>query len=102
MKFHIDKEKYIDSGLVSEKEHPTFPLLIYNYTPVCQFSKAWDEVTKMCRGLIVHKETREIIARPFPKFFNYEEHIQNGDTLPDETPNVARKRFRGRRCREGY
>lgn len=54
MKFIIDKEKYIDTKLVDEKEHPFLPLLIYNYTPECQFSKSWDEVTMMCRGLIVH------------------------------------------------
>lgn len=91
MKFIIDKEKYIDSGLVTEKEHPEFPLLIYNYTPQCQFSRSWDEVTLMCRGLIVHKDTREIIARGFNKFFNYEEHMANGDKLPNEIPNVYAK-----------
>lgn len=91
MKFNIDKEKYIDSGLVTEREHPTFPLVIYNYTPECQFSKAWDEITLQCRGLIVHKETREIIARPFPKFFNYEEHIAFNMPIPNEIPNVYDK-----------
>jgi RNA ligase len=91
MKFHIDK-KYIDEDLVTEREHPTEPYLIYNYTPKCQFSKAWDEVTMQCRGLIVHKDTREIIARPFPKFFNYEEHIEKGHKMPDEIPAVYDKR----------
>lgn len=75
MQFFIDKEKYLDTGLVDEKTHPTARLLLYNYTPVCQFSRAWDAVTKMCRGLIVHADTREIVARPFGKFFNYEEHV---------------------------
>lgn len=63
MKFIIDHKKYIDSGLLAEKEHPTLPLLIYNYTQDCQFSRAWDEVTLMCRGLIVNKDTREIVMR---------------------------------------
>lgn len=90
MKFIIDKEKYIDSGLINEQSHPTLPLLIYNYSQQCQFSKAWDDVTKMCRGLIVHKDTREIVARPFPKFFNYEEHILT-QKIPDEKPYVLEK-----------
>lgn len=95
MKFFIDS-KYIEEGLISEKEHPSEPYLIYNYTQKCQFAKAWDETTKQCRGLIVHKETREIIARPFSKFFNYEEHVMEGSTLPKipegEIPEVYDKR----------
>ncbi len=94
MKFHID-QKYIDEGLITEKEHPSEPFLIYNYTQKCQFARAWDEVTVQCRGLIVHKETREIIARPFKKFFNYEEHIEEESKLPkipNEKPFVFDKR----------
>jgi len=91
MIFTIDREKYIDSGLVSEKEHPTLPLLLYNYTQECQFGKKWDDVTRMCRGLIVHKDTKEIVAYPFVKFFNYEEHIANGDVIPSEIPVVYPK-----------
>lgn len=91
MQFHIDR-KYIEEGLVTERSHPTEPYLIYNYTPVCQFSKSWDEITMQCRGLIVHKDTGEVIARPFPKFFNYEEHISKGGTIPNENPKVYDKR----------
>lgn len=91
MKFIIDREKYIDTGLIDERFHTEFPLVLYNYSQKCQFSKTWDEVTKMCRGLIVHKDTREIIARPFSKFFNYEEHVEKGDVFPNETPNVYTK-----------
>lgn len=91
MEFVIDREKYIDGGLVNEIEHPTLPLLLYNYTQKCQFGKQWDEITRMCRGLIVEKDTYEIVARPFVKFFNWEEHITNGEKIPDETPLVYPK-----------
>lgn len=91
MKFIIDREKYIDSGLVNEQFHPEFPLVIYNYSQKCQFSKAWDEVTMMCRGLIVNKDTYEIVARPFTKFFNYEEHLALGLPVPSEEPIAIRK-----------
>lgn len=90
MKIEIP-QKYIDDGLVTERVHPTEPYLIYNYTPHCQFSKSWDDITIMCRGLIVHKDTKELVARPFKKFFNYEEHIGKGESMPDEIPKVYSK-----------
>ncbi len=92
MKIEIDKEKYLDSGLISVNKHPTEPYLIYNYTPHCQFNKAWDEITMQCRGLIVHQDTGEIIARPFKKFFNYEEFVQTDLSIPKSVPEVYDKR----------
>lgn len=83
---------YIDIKLVSEQEHPENPdLRIFNYTQHCQFEKEWNPVTKQCRGFIMNVVTGEIIARPFPKFFNYEEHVANGDMIPGETPDVYTK-----------
>lgn len=61
--------EYVDKGLVSEQKHPTGDLYIFNYTHSCQFEGAWDEVTKMCRGLITDG-TGKVVARPFNKFFN--------------------------------
>ncbi len=91
MKYDIIKP-YIEKGLVSEQAHPEKPSLrIFNYTQECQFSRAWDEVTRQCRGLIMDIETGEIIARPFEKFFNYGEHVANGWEIPDETPIVTEK-----------
>lgn len=54
---------------ITERKHPTLDLLIWNYSQRCQFAKAWDEYTKMARGLITDLEGN-IIARPFGKFFN--------------------------------
>jgi RNA ligase len=36
-------------------------------------------------------ETGEILARPFPKFFNYGEHIGKNMPIPDEVPQVFDK-----------
>lgn len=54
---------------INEQRHPEFPLILWNYSQRCQFDGAWDEYTKMCRGLITDLEGN-IVARPFPKFFN--------------------------------
>lgn len=47
-------------------------LTLYNYTPQAQWSKHWNEATTMCRGLILDPDGN-IVARPFPKFFNWGE-----------------------------
>lgn len=83
---------YIEKKLISEQPHPDYPnIRIFNYTQHCQFEGAWDEVTKQCRGLILNVETGEIIARPFPKFFNYGEYISKGWTIPNGIPKITEK-----------
>lgn len=72
--FDLDAlEKAIADGNVRVQTHPDdADLRIYNYTEQAQWSRTWDEVTTQCRGLIVRGD--EVIARPWPKFFNYGEH----------------------------
>lgn len=88
-----DKIKpYLEKGLVSEQAHPEdSDVRIFNYTQVCQFEQAWDEVTRHCRGLIMNVKTGDVLARPFPKFFNYAEHISKNIPIPTETPLVCEK-----------
>lgn len=79
---------YIDKGLIKETIHPDYPeLAIYNYTPECQFSRAWDETTLAARGMILNRHTGEVIAKPWPKFFNLSEH----DTIPSGPAFVREK-----------
>lgn len=68
-----DYQACVDDGLVSVRRHPRFPYLIHNYTPRCVWEGQWNEVTLTCRGLITHAESGEVVARPFRKFFNYEQ-----------------------------
>ena len=63
----------IEAGYVKVQEHPSLPLVIYNYTERCQWERAWTHVTRQCRGLIADASGR-VLARPFAKFFNYGEH----------------------------
>lgn len=70
--FDFDKlSKHLREGMVRQQHHPDYPLTILNYTEQCQFTRAWDDVTVECRGLIYDTETHEVVARPFRKFFNY-------------------------------
>lgn len=61
----------INDGYIRTQVHPEFPYTILNYTEKAQYDNHWTEATLACRGLIVNHETDEIVARPFPKFFNY-------------------------------
>lgn len=61
-----------EAGFVRFQTHPRLPYRIYNYTERCAYARAWDDVTRACRGLIVDEDWT-ILARPFPKFFNYGE-----------------------------
>ncbi len=75
--FSLDKlQEMIDGGFVAVKDNPVLGLKILDYTSACQYAKKWNEVTLNCRGLIVDNDFN-IVARPFPKFFNIEEHSRS-------------------------
>ncbi|WP_306210931.1 RNA ligase [Actinoplanes sp. RD1] len=63
----------VRTGLVRTQRHPSRPYVIHNYTEACQYAGAWTRTTLACRGLITHAGTGEVLARPFPKFFNVSE-----------------------------
>lgn len=87
-----DIKPYIEKKLISEDIHPEDQnVRIFNYTQKCQFDKVWDEITKQCRGLIMNIKTGEVLARPFPKFYNYQEHVANGWDIPDGMPQITEK-----------
>lgn len=60
----------LDEGLISKKE--SNGLSIFKYTFETTKKGAWNAVTIASRGLIVDNEGY-IVARPFSKFFEYEE-----------------------------
>lgn len=72
----------IDAGHITRRTHPTLPLSIYTYTRAAQYERAWNAATLRCRGLIVDDKTGEIVAWPFPKFFNVAEHTYGNDYAP--------------------
>lgn len=73
--------EYVSKGLIVGQKHPTLPLAIFNYSRECQYQGMWDDFTLNCRGLILDKDGN-VVAKGFPKFFNYEEHIAEGSKLP--------------------
>ncbi len=63
----------VEQKFVTVQKHPEADLYIYNYSPLVQYQRLWNDITLMTRGLILDKKG-QIIARPFKKFFNLEEH----------------------------
>jgi RNA ligase len=67
----------IADGHINVQKHPDLDIYIYNYSKVAQFVwrtiKDWPETAKICRGLIADADGY-VLARPFAKFFNMEQH----------------------------
>lgn len=81
--------------MVRVQYHPSAPLAIANYTQVAQFTpEKWNYITDLCRGLIWNTDTEGVVARPFPKFWNYNDsrHPETmAENLPTEQPLLTRK-----------
>lgn len=74
-------DQLIDQKYIKVQQHPDADLFIYNYTAKAQYERVWNEITLNCRGLIMDAD-RNIVARPFAKFFNL------GELEETQIPNM--------------
>lgn len=74
---------YVDNNLIIANKHPEYDIWILNYSPKVQSKNFWDEYTLSCRGLVVDAEGN-ILARPFRKFKNLEEHDPSEIDMSEE------------------
>ena len=65
--------QYIEQSLIVANKHSEYNIWILNYSPKAQSKKFWDDYTMSCRGMVIDAEGN-ILARPFQKFKNFEEH----------------------------
>ena len=79
----------VEQGYVNRSKHADYDLYVYNYSQKTQYEKYWNEYTLMCRGLVLNGEG-EVVARPFPKFFNKSE-LEQGDIPSKESFKVTEK-----------
>lgn len=84
-------DEMINEGYVTARAHDSLPLTILNYTAKAQYEWVWNEVTLQCRGLIYEGRTHRIVARPFPKFFNWDQ----GQKYPPTGPVVRMDKMDG-------
>ena len=75
------EEKYVNVQKLDTGD-PSTDLWLLNYSKSCQLDHIWNNVTTQCRGLIIDM-FGNIKARPFVKFYNYEELEGLGISVPD-------------------
>jgi len=56
---------------ISVNRHDTLPLAILNYSQID--SPKTDPIVRECRGLVLNTEDHSLVARAFPRFFNWGE-----------------------------
>ena len=92
----------LEQFLKAEKEkrisaHRQGDLVGFKYTNETIYAEDWDEVTLNARGIVFNEKTGEVVARPFKKFFDYQEFFDgegNHSTLyyklpPEWLPNIS-------------
>ena len=84
--------KYVELGKLTKSE--LGDLVSFNYTDSVTFARAWDELTLSSRGTIYNKNTGEVVAKSFDKFFNLYEMNITPESLP-KTSFVAMEKVDG-------
>lgn len=75
----FDRDLFIqmrDEGYIRVQILDNSVLAIANYSEKAQYEQKWNPVTLQCRGLIFDIFTHNVVARPFPKFFNWDDSSQ--------------------------
>ena len=80
----------IQDGYITKNKHPVYDLYILNYTNKCAAQNRWNRETVFCRGVITNNRG-QIIARPFPKFFDIEKYPSDELSFSSVDPVVTEK-----------
>lgn len=72
--------QYHESGKVRHSVDPSGALHVWCYSVQTVYSRDWDDLTRLCRGLVTDGEGN-VISRPFPKFFNWGEPEAPGEEI---------------------
>lgn len=62
-------ERRVEEGWLRRQTDGDTGLQIFNYTEATQYGRKWDKYTLACRGLVLDSDYN-LVAKPFPKFFN--------------------------------
>ena len=95
-------DEMIEQGYVTARPHNSKPWVILNYTPKTQYEWKWNDVTLQARGLVYEINENgnrgEVIARPFKKFFNWDQGQGREDwhySVPPPGPVIRMEKMDG-------
>ncbi len=70
----IEMDKLVEQGYLKKVIFPCRKLVLFDYTDKCTYERKWTNHTLNNRGNVYEISTGKIVARSFPKFFNWSEH----------------------------
>lgn len=82
----------IAGGWIAERRRDG--LRVLNYSKRTGYARRWNAATILCRGLVLD-DAGDVVCRPFPKFFNLDEHAAMGLPLPDRPPDEVTEKLDG-------
>jgi RNA ligase len=72
------------AGMVLVRQDADTGRSLWCYTTRCVYESGWDAFSLLARGLVLHEGAQQVVATPFPKFFNLGERGQVIPELPFE------------------
>lgn len=79
-------KRYEEQGRIRHSEDNG--LHVWCYTPQTVYSREWDDLTLLCRGLVTDGDG-VVLSRPFRKFFNWGEPLAPGPEITNTKPFLA-------------
>lgn len=76
----------LQEGNIRRQKHPDYPLWIYKYTQQCVYQDNWNDITTICRGLVLDDDGN-VVVNCIPKFFNHDE--KNGKIVLEEAGTLS-------------
>jgi len=75
--------QYHEAGKLRHSVDPGRNLHVWCYSVQTVYSRDWDDLTMMCRGLVTDSDGN-VISRPYRKFFNWGEPYAPGPEITDK------------------
>lgn len=83
--FEQEAEKHTVNRQVYEN------LVSFKYTDMTVYKHNWNNVTLHARGIVFDRNSGKVLARPFDKFFNYEELVDKNTGKLKQTAETVKK-----------
>jgi len=89
-------DELTEEGFLRKVISPCEKLVLYNYTDKCTYEKKWNKHTLNARGTVYERSTGKLVAKAFPKFFNFSElPVSKARNLAKETNFKAFEKMDG-------